>query len=107
MMWYSTSLNMRGIASESIRKPLFHLLLVPVLLGHQNPFNMPLFQHILMNVENVMSQAILIKTAQSLKLTNQLRLRKLSSGLTISSSVKILRHDIPAAVMMMVSQKMI
>ena len=105
-MWYPTSLSVRGIASGSIRKPLLHLLLVPALLGHWNPFGMLLFQHILMNVEDVVSQTILIKTAQNLKLTNQLRLRRLSPDLMISSPVKILRHDIPVIMMMMVPQKM-
>ena len=98
---------MRGIASGSIRRPLLRLLLVPVSLGHWNPFSIPLFQHVLMDVEDVVSQAILVKTAQNLKLTNQLRLKRLSLNLMISSSVKILRHDIPAVVMMMISQKMI
>ena len=106
MIWHPTSLSMRGIASRSIRRPLLHLLLVPASLGHQNPFGMLLFQHVLMNVEDVVSQAILVKTAQSLKPTNQLRLRRLNPGLMISSPIKILRHNIPAVVMMMVPQKM-
>ena len=107
MMWYWTSFAVRGITSRSIRRLLFCLLLVPVLLSHQNPFGMLLFQHVLMDVGDVVSQAILIKTAQSLKSTNQLRLRRLSLSLIISSLIKILRHNIPAAVMMMVPQKMI
>ena len=107
MMWHLTSFSVRGIASESIRRPLLCLLLVSVLLGHQNLFSMLLFQHVLMNVGDVVNQAILIKTAQSFKLINQLRLRRLNSDLMISSPVKILRHDIPAVVMMMISQKMI
>ena len=111
MMWHQTSLTMKDITSESIRRPLFCLLLVSVLLGHQNPFSMTLLtmsfvellsQHVPMDIEDVVSQAILIKTAQSLKLTNQLRLKRLSSDLMISSPVKILRHNIPAAVMMMI-----
>ena len=113
-MWYWTSLAVRGITSGLIRRPLLHLLLVPVLLNHQNPFGMTLptasfikllSQHILMDVEDVVSQAISVKTAQSLRLTNQLRLRRLSPSLMISSPVKILRPDIPAVVMMMVPQK--
>ena len=115
MMWYLTSLGMRGIASESIRRPLLYLLLASALLDHQNPFSMTLStvnfikllsQHVLINVEDVMSQTISVKTAQSLKLTNQLRLRRLNLSLTISSPVKILRYDISAVVMMMISQKM-
>ena len=70
-MWHWISLTVRGIASESIRKPLLCLLLASVLLGHQNPFSMTLltvsfvkllFQHILMNVGNVVNQIILVKT---------------------------------------------
>ena len=111
-MWYLTSLNVRGIASESIKRPLFCLLLAPALLGHWNPFSMrlpttgfpePQFQHILMNVGNVVSQIILVKIAQSPKLTNQFRLKKLNSGLIISSFIKILRYDTSAVVMMMIS----
>ena len=114
MMWHQTSLIVRGIASRSIRRPLLYLLLVPMPLGHQNLFGMilpttsftePLFQHILMNVGDVVSQAILVKIVQNPKSINQFRLRRLSSGLTISSPVQILRHDIPVTVMMMVSQK--
>ena len=66
-----------------------------------------LFQHILMDVGDVVSQAILVKTVQSLKPTNQLKFRRLSSGLMINSFIKILRHNISAAVMMMIPQKMI
>ena len=115
MMWHLTSLGVRSIISESIRRPLFHLLLALMLLGHQNPFNMRLpttgfpelqFQCVLMDVGNVMSQAISVRIAQSLRLTNQLRLRRLSLGLMISSPVKILRPDISVVVMMMVPQKM-
>ena len=62
-----------------------------------------LFQHILMNAEDVMSQIILIKTVQSLKLTNQFKLKRLSSDLMISSSVKILRHNNIVIMMMMIS----
>ena len=62
-----------------------------------------LFQHILINVENVMSQTILIKIVQSFKSTNQFRFRKLNSDLTISFSVKILKYNISAAVMMIIS----
>ena len=114
-MWYLTSLSIRGIVSKLIKKPLFHLLLIPASLSYQNPFSMTLlimsfaellFQHVLMNVEDVVSQIISVKTAQSFKSTDQLRLRKLSSSLTISFSVKILRLNIPAVVMMMISQKM-
>ena len=68
-------------------------------------FTEPLFQHISMNVEDAVNQTTSVKTVSSLKLTNQLRLKKLNLNLTISSSVKILRHDIPAAMMMIVSQK--
>ena len=116
IMWYLTLLIMRGIINKSIRRPLLCLLLVPVPLNHWNPFSMIcltisfarlLFQHILMNVEDVVSQAILIKIVQSPKLINQLRFRRLSSSLMISSLIKILRHNIPAAVIIMVSQKMI
>ena len=116
MMWHWTSLAVRGITSGSIRRPLLHLLLVPVLLGHWNPFSMTLptmsftellFQHVLMDVGDVVSQAISVKTAQSLRPTNQFKSRRLSLSLIISSPVKILRPNIPAVVMMMVSQKMI
>ena len=55
-----------------------------------------------MNVENAVNQIILIKIAQSLKLTIQLRLKKLNSDLTINFLIKILRHKISAAVMMIV-----
>ena len=112
MMWHLTSLAVRGIASGSIRRPLLRLLLAPVLLGHQNPFGMTLptasftellFQHVPMDVGDVVSQAISVKTVQSPKPTNQLRFRRLGPSLTISSPVKILKHNIPAAVMMMVS----
>ena len=114
-MWHLTLLAVKGIASGLIRKSLLHLLLVPMLLNHWNPFNMtcltasfarPLFQHVLMNVGDVVSQAISVKIVQSLKLINQLRFRRLSFDLIISSPVKILRHDIPMAVMMMILQKM-
>ena len=107
MMWHLTSLDVRGTTSRSIRRPLLHLLLVFALLGHWNLFGMLLFQHILIDVGDVISQTILVKTAQSLKPTNQLRSRKLSSDLMISSPVKILRHDISAVMMMMIPQKMI
>ena len=115
-MWHLTSLNMKGIASELIRRPLLHLLLAPTSLDHWNPFDMTLliisfaellFQHVLINVGDVVSQAISVKIVQSPKLINQLRFRRLSPDLTISSFIKILRHNIPAAVMMMISQKMI
>ena len=116
MMWHQTSLIMRGITSRLIRRSLFCLLLVSTLLSHQNPFSMTLLtvsfikslsQYVLMNVLDVMSQIISVKTAQSFKLTNQLRLRRLSSSLTISSLIKILRSNIPAVMMMMIPQKMI
>ena len=116
MMWYLILLAVRSIASGSIRRPLLHLLLAPVLLGYQNPFSMILStvsftellsQHVSMDVGDVVSQAISVKTARSPKPTNQLRSRRLSPSLMISSPVKILRSDIPAAVMMMVPQKMI
>ena len=115
-MWHQTSLIIRGIISELIKRFLLHLLLTSASLNHWNLFSMTLltvsfikslFQHILMNVEDVMSQAISVKTAQSLKSTNQLRLRRLSPDLMISSLIKILRSDIPAAVMTIISQKMI
>ena len=115
MMWYLTSLSVRRIASESIKRPLLCQLLVSALLGYWIPFSMTLltvsfaellFQHILMNVGNVVSQAILVKIVQSLKLTNQLRFRRLSSDLTISSPVKILRYNIPVTMIIMVFQKM-
>ena len=114
-MWHPTSLSVRGITSESIRRPLLCQLPAPAPLDHWNPFSMtlptvsftkPLFQHILMNVGDVVSQAISVKTAQSLRPTNQLKSRKLSPSLTISSLIKILKHNIPAAVMMMIPQKM-
>ena len=60
-----------------------------------------------MNAEDVMSQTILIKTAQNFKLINQLKFRKLSSDLMISFSVKILKHNILVTVMMIIFQKMI
>ena len=116
MMWHQTSLTVKGIASRSIRRPLLCLLLAPVLLGHQNPFSMTLpttsfiellSQHIPMDVGDVVSQAILIKTAQSLRLTNQLKSKRLNPSLMISSPIKILRPNISAVIMMMVSQKMI
>ena len=66
-----------------------------------------LFQYVLMDVGDVMSQIISVKIVQSSKSINQLRFRRLSSDLMISFSVKILRHNIPAAVMMMISQKII
>ena len=115
MMWCLTSPNARGTVSGPLRRPLLCLLLAPVLLGHRNPFSMtlpttgftePLFQPVPMDVGNVVSQAILVKTVQSPKLTNQLRLKRLSSDLMINSLIKILRHDISMAVMMMISQKM-
>ena len=114
MIWHLTSFNAKGIISRSFKKPLFHLLLILMPLNHWNLFSMrllitsfikPLFQHVLMNAGNVMSQIISVKTAQSFKSTNQLKLKRLSSSLTISSPVKILRLNISVAVMMMVSQK--
>ena len=114
IMWYLTSPNMRGTISKPPRKPLLHLLLAPALLGHQNPFSMILpttsftellFQHISMDVEGVVNQVTSVKTAQNPKSTNQLRFRKLSSSLTISSSVKILKHNISAAVMIIFQKK--
>ena len=98
---------MRGIINKLIKRFLFHLLLVLMLLNHQNPFSMLLFQHILIDVENVMNQTISVKTAQSLKSTNQLKLKRLSLSLTISFSVKILKYNISAIIMMMIFQKMI
>ena len=115
-MWYLISFVIRGIVSRLIRRPLFCLLLASVLLNHQNLFSITLLitnfiellsQHILMDVKDVMDQIILIKTAQSLRLTNQFKLKKLSSNLTISSPIKILRPNIPAVMMMIISQKMI
>ena len=115
-MWHLTSFAVRGIASESIRRPLFCLLLALMLLSHWNLFSMiflitsfikPLFQHILINVEDVVSQIISVKIVQSPKPTNQLRFRRLNPSLIISFLIKILRHNISAAVMMMISQKMI
>ena len=114
MIWHSISLNVRSITSKSIRGPLLHLLLTPTPLDYQNPFSMrlptvgfpePLFQCVLMNVGNVVSQTISVKTAQSLRPTTQLKLRKLNLSLMISSSVKISKHNISAAVMM-IPQKM-
>ena len=79
IMWHLTLLTVKDILSKLIRKSLLCLLLASVLLSHQNLFSMTLltinfikllFQHILMNVEDVVSQAILIKTAQSLRLIN-------------------------------------
>ena len=61
-----------------------------------------LSQHVLINVEDVINQITLIKTAQSLKLTIQFELRKLNFNLIINSSVKILKYNISAAVMMMI-----
>ena len=93
------------------QKALLYLLLAPTLLDHWNPFGMtlptasfikPLFQHVLMNVKDVVNQIILVKTAQSLRLTTQFKSRRLSLGLMISSPVKILKYDIPVAVMMMI-----
>ena len=64
MMWHLTSLNVKDIASELIKRFLFYLLLALMLLDHQNPFNINfptvsfaelLSQHVLMNIENVMS----------------------------------------------------
>ena len=116
MMWHLILLNVKRVISKSIIKFLLHLLLVSVLLNHQNPFSIilptvsfikSLFQHILMNVEDVINQTILIKTAQSLRLINQLRFRKLSLSLIISSFIKILRHNISVVVMIMISQKII
>ena len=66
-----------------------------------------LFQHILINIEDIMSQTILIKTAQSFKLINQFRFRKLNFNLIINSLIQILRHNIPAVVIMIIFQKMI
>ena len=115
-MWYLTSPDVRSIISKSIRRLLLHLLLVPVSLNHQNPFNMSLptadfseslFQCVLIDVGNMMSQTILVKIVQSPKPTNQLKFRRLSSSLTFSFSVKILKHDIPTAMIIMISQKMI
>ena len=65
-------------------------------------FTEPLFQYILMDIEDAVSQITTVKTVLSLKLINQLKLRKLSLSLTISSSIKILRHNISAAVMMII-----
>ena len=71
-MWYLTLFNVRDIISKLIKKNLFHLLLVSVLLNYQNPFNMilfitsfaeSLFQHVLINVKDVVSQIISVKTA--------------------------------------------
>ena len=106
MMWHPISLNVRGIASRSIRRSLLHLLLISTSLNHQNPFSISLFQHIPMNVGNVVNQAISVKIAWNPKSTGQLRSRRLSPGLTISSSVKILRHNTSAAVIIIISQKM-
>ena len=70
-MWHLTSLSMKGIINKLIKGFLFYLLLVSVLLDYQNPFDMTfpimsftklLFQHISMNVEDVVSQAISVKT---------------------------------------------
>ena len=62
-----------------------------------------LFQHILINIENVTSQTILIKIVQSLKSINQLRFKKLNSGLIISSFIKILRYNILVVMIMIIS----
>ena len=115
MMWHLTSLSVKSITSESIRGPLLCLLLAPALLGHWNPFSIRLpttgfpklqFQHVLIDVGNVVSQTISVKIAQSLKPTNQLRLRRLSPSLTISSPVKILKHNTPVTMITIISQKM-
>ena len=115
-MWHLTSLDMKSIISRSIRRSLLYLSLIPASLNYQNLFSKTflitsftelLSQHILINVENVMNQTISVKIAQSLRSINQLRLRKLNSSLMISFSIKILRHNIPAAVMMIISQKII
>ena len=102
MMWHLTLLSVKSIINKLIRRFLFCLLLIPMSLSYQNPFDMLLFQHVLMNVEDVMSQIISVKTAQSFKSINQLRLKKLSPSLIISFFVKILRHNIPAVIMMMI-----
>ena len=70
-------------------------------------FAEPLSQYVSIDVGDVINQTISVKTAQSPKPINQLKLRKLSSGLIISSSIKILKSDIPAVVMIIISQKMI
>ena len=115
-MWYLILFTVRDIISKSIKRSLFHLLLILTSLSYQNLFSIicltvnfieSLFQHILMNVEDVVSQAISVKIVQSPKSINQLRFKRLSSDLTISSFVKILKHNISAAVIMMISQKII
>ena len=65
-------------------------------------FTESLFQHLLINIKDVMNQTILIKIVQSFKLINQLKLRKLSSDLTISSFIKISRPDILAVIMIII-----
>ena len=111
-MWHLILLDVKSIINESIRRPLLHLLLIPILLGHQSPFSITfpimnftelLFQHVLINVEDVVSQTISVKTAQNFKSTNQFRLKKLNLSLTISFSVQILRHNISAAVIIIIS----
>ena len=116
MMWHLISFNVRGIISESSERLLLCLLLISTLLGYQNLFSTSLPttsftklqpQHILMNVKNVVNQITSVKIAQSLKSTTQFRLKKLSFSLIISSSVKILKHNISAAMITMISQKII
>ena len=79
IMWHLTSLSMKNIISRSIKRFLFFLLLASILLSHQNPFDIILpitsftellFQYISINVKDVMSQIISVKTAQNLKSTN-------------------------------------
>ena len=70
-------------------------------------FAEPLFQHVSIDIENVVSQITLVKIVQSLKSTNQLRFRKLNFDLTINSSVKILKHNILTVIIMIIPQKII
>ena len=111
MMWCLTSPDVRSTVSRPPKRPLLCLLLAPAWLSYWNPFSIilptasfaePLFQHVLMNVEDVVSLVTLIKTVQSPKLTNQLRFRRLNPSLTISSSVKTLKYDTSAAVITMI-----
>ena len=112
ILWHLTSSDTKGIVSRLLKRPLLHLLLASALLDHWNPFGTSLltvsfakllFQHVSINVEDVVSQTISIKIAQNLKSTIQLKSRRLSLSLTISSSVKILKHNILAAVMTIIS----
>ena len=62
----------KSITSRLIKRLLFYLLFIFTLLNHQNLFSITLFitsfikllfQHISINIKNVVSQTILVKTA--------------------------------------------